>query len=257
MNPVTLDNAGLAFRSLGLKEGDTVELHGSLKSIGLVSGGPNTILDALLKVLSHEGTLIMAAQFSTNSEPAHWENPPVDIEAFETLRATHPPYQGRQSYLRWMGALAQTLQLNDHTVFSDHPNLAVMAIGKQSKWLTLDHPLTPAFGLGSPLEKALQLKSKALLIGVGYDVLTGLHVAEAISQKRPYRLDSATILVSGKPKRIKILDYDYDSEVFTKIGEAYEKTVTVPTILLGNATVKLLDMVSLSEFALTWFKENL
>ncbi len=70
-------------------------------------------------------------------------------------------------------------------------------------------------------------------------------------------MDSATILVSGKPKRIKILDYDYDSEVFTKIGEAYEKTVTVPTIQLGNATVKLLDMASLSEFALTWFKENL
>lgn len=257
MNPVTLVDAGLAFKTLGLKDGDTVELHGSLKSIGLVSGGPNTILDALLKVLSHEGTLIMAAQYSTNSEPAHWDNPPVEIEVFETIRATHPPFKGKETYLNWMGSLAHTLQLKEQTVFSDHPNLAVMAIGKHAKWLTLDHPLTPAFGLGSPFEKALQLKSKALLIGVGYDVLTGLHVAEALSGKRPYRLDSATILTQGKPKRIKILDFDYDSDVFIKIGEAYEKTVTVPTTQLGNATVKLIDMASLSDFALTWFKENL
>ena len=114
------------------------------------------------------------------------------LEAFEVIRASHPIYQGRQSYLRWMGALAQTLQLKDQTVFSDHPNMAVMAWGKQAKWLTIDAPLTPAFGLGSPFEKALQLKSKALLIGVGYDVLTGLHVAEALSGVRPYHLESAT-----------------------------------------------------------------
>lgn len=257
MLPVTLDSAIDVFRTLGLKEGDAVELHGSLKAVGLVSGGPNTIIDALLKVLSHEGTLVMSAQYSTNSEPAHWEHPPVDIEAFEAIRSSHPPFKGRESFLGYMGSLGQTLQLKEQTLFSDHPNLAVMAYGKHAKWLTVDHPLTPAFGLGSPLEKALQLKSKAILIGVGYDVLTGLHVPETLSGKRSYRLDSATVLVNGRSKRIKILDYDVDSEIFTQIGEAYEKTVTVPSIQLGNATVKLLDMTSLSDFALNWFKETL
>jgi len=257
MLPVTLDNAVSTFKALGLKEGDTVELHGSLKAIGLVSGGPNAILDALLKVLSHEGTLIMSAQFSTNTEPAHWEHPPVDIEAFEVIRDTHPPYLGRETYLRWMGALATTLQLKDQTLFSDHPYAAVMALGKHAKWLTIDQPLTPAFGLGSPYEKALQLRSKAMLIGVGYNVLTGLHVAETLSKKRPYYLESSTILKNGRPKRIKILDIDTDSEIFTKIGEAYEKTVTVPSIKMGEATVKLIDMVSLHDFALAYFKEHL
>jgi aminoglycoside 3-N-acetyltransferase len=257
MLPVTFDNVLTAFRTLGLKEGDTIELHGSLKAVGLVSGGPNTIIDALLKVLSREGTLIMAAQYTTNTEPALWEHPPVDIEAFEAIRATHPPYKGRESYLRWMGSLAEVLQLKEQTLFSDHPNLAVMALGKQAKWLTMDQPLTPAFGLGSPFEKALQLKSKALLIGVGYDVLTGLHVAEALSGKRPYHLESATILSSGHPKRIKLLDYDYDSELFTQIGLAYEKTHSIETVLLGNATVKLIDMVSIHDFALAYCKEHL
>ena len=257
MLPVTFESTIAAFRTLGLKEGDTIELHGSLRAIGLVSGGPNTIIDALLKVLSHEGTLLMAAQYSTNSEPALWEHPPVDIEAFETIRATHPPYKGRESYLRWMGSFAQVLQLKDQTLFSDHPSMAAMALGKQAKWLTMDQPLTPAFGLGSPFEKALQLKSKALLIGVGYDVLTGLHVAEALSKKRPYHLESATILTNNQPKRIKFLDYEYESDIFSAIGSEYEKTHTVPSIPLGNAVIKLIDMPSLHEFALAYFKEHL
>lgn len=257
MIPVTLERAEAAFRALTLKEGDTVELHGSLKAIGLVSGGPNTIIDALLKVLSREGTLVMSAQYSTNSEPALWENPPVDIDAFETIRASHPVYKGKESYLNWMGALAQTLQLKDQTVFSDHPNMAVMALGKQAKWLTIDAPLTPAFGLGSPFEKALQLKSKALLIGVNYDVLTGLHVAEALCGKRPYHLESANVLKDGKVKRIKLLDFDYDSEIFNDIGVAYEQSTIVPFIQLGNATCKLIDMVSLHDFALRYLKEHL
>lgn len=257
MLPVTFASTSAAFRTLGLKEGDTIELHGSLKAVGLVSGGPNTIIDALLKVLSHEGTLIMSAQYSTNTEPALWEHPPVDIEAFEAIRATHPPFRGKETVLRWMGSLANALQLKEQTVFSDHPSLAVMALGKQAKWLTMDHPLTPGFGLGSPFEKALQLKSRALLIGVDYDVLTGLHVAEALSGKRPYHLESATLIVNGHPKRVKLLDYDYDSDLFTQIGLEYEKTHQVNSLILGNATVKLIDMTSLHAFALTYCKENL
>ncbi len=257
MEAVTFESATTTFKSLGLKSGDIVELHGSLKAIGLVSGGPNTIIDALIKVLSHEGTLLMSAQYSTNTEPAHWEHPPVAIEAFKLIRATHPPFKGRESYLGWMGSLAQTLQLKEQTLFSDHPNMAVMAIGKQARWLTSDAPLTPAFGLNSPFEKAIQLKAKVLLIGVDYNVLTGMHVAEAYSGFRPFRIDSATILHNGKPKRIKILDYDYDSDAFTQIGLAYEKEHPIQSVQLGSALCKVIDLNSLHIFTLNYFKEHL
>jgi len=257
MLPVTLESASTAFRSLGLNGGEIVELHGSLKAIGLVSGGPNTICDALLQVLSHEGTLIMSAQYSTNSDPAHWEHPPVDIEAFEIIRESHPPYLGKATVLAWMGSLAQALQLKDDTEFSDHPSMAVMAHGKQGKWLTMDAPLTPAFGLDSPYHKAIQLKAKVLLIGVDYDRITGMHVAEALSKKRPYIVESATILQHGHNKRIKFLDYDYDSDVFKVIGAEFEKKHNVPSIMLGNATCKLIDLNTLHDFTLAYFKEHL
>jgi len=257
MFPVTLESASSFFRSIGLKEGDIVELHGSLKAIGLVSGGPNTIIDALLKVLSYEGTLLMAAQYSTNSEPAHWQHPPVEIESFKLIRESHPSFKGKESYLNWMGSLAQTLQLKDQTMFSDHPNCAVMALGKQAKWLTMSSPISPAFGIDSPLEKAIQMKSKALLIGVDYSTLTGMHVAETLSNMRPYTLESATIKVNGKDKRVKILDVDTDSEIFNQIGAEYELTHEVKTLNLGNATVKLIEMSSLHEFTISYFKEHL
>ncbi len=257
METVTFESASTTFLNCGLKSGDIVEFHGSLKAIGLVSGGPNTILDALLKVLTHEGTLLMAAQYSDNTDPAHWENPPVAIETFKVIRATHPPYKGRESYLGGMGAFAQTLQLKDDTLFSQHPNMAIMASGKQARWLSSDAPLTPAFGLNSPFEKAIQLKAKVLLIGVGYDVLTGMHVAEAMSGYRPYRIDSATIEENGKPKRIKILDYEYDSDIFTQIGLAYEKEHSIQSVQMGSAVCKVIDLSSLHAFTLNYFKEHL
>jgi aminoglycoside N3'-acetyltransferase len=84
-----------------------------------------------------------------------------------------------------------------------------------------------------------------------------MHVAETLSNKRPYHLESATLKVNGKDKRVKFLEYDTDSEIFSLIGAEYEKTHEVKTLSLGNATCKLIDMSSLHEFTLKYFKEHL
>ena len=48
------------FRSLGLKEGVTVEVHSSLSSFGNVQGGAVTIVDALMSVVGKTGSLLMS-----------------------------------------------------------------------------------------------------------------------------------------------------------------------------------------------------
>ena len=50
--------AGL--RSLGLKEGVTVEVHCSLSSLGDVEGGAVTVVDALMSVVGKTGSLLMS-----------------------------------------------------------------------------------------------------------------------------------------------------------------------------------------------------
>ena len=48
-------------RSLGAAEGRTVMPHVSVKNIGWVVGGPDVVIEAILDVLTPQGTLMMLA----------------------------------------------------------------------------------------------------------------------------------------------------------------------------------------------------
>ena len=58
---MTSDDIKAGLRQLGLKGGDAVEVHGSLRSFGTVAGGAATVVDALMDVVGVEGALIMSA----------------------------------------------------------------------------------------------------------------------------------------------------------------------------------------------------
>lgn len=49
-------------REIGLKEGDIVIVHTSLKSMGYVCGGAQTVIEALIEVVTSEGTIVMPTQ---------------------------------------------------------------------------------------------------------------------------------------------------------------------------------------------------
>ena len=48
------------FKDLGIKAGMTLLVHSSLRRVGKVDGGADTIIDALLEVLGENGTLLMS-----------------------------------------------------------------------------------------------------------------------------------------------------------------------------------------------------
>ncbi len=52
-------------------------------------------------------------------------------------------------------------------------------MGKNASYLTKDHNLSNIFGDGSPIGKLYELGGKVLLIGVGYDKNTSIHLADA------------------------------------------------------------------------------
>ena len=57
MIPLTRDDTAAALRELGLRSGDIVFLHSSLRSMGTVDGGSDAVVDAFLEVLGSKGTL--------------------------------------------------------------------------------------------------------------------------------------------------------------------------------------------------------
>ena len=61
-------------KALGLRRGDSVVVHSSYKSVGPVTGGPRSIIDALAEVLLPDGALL----FPNLNIPHEFtaENPP-------------------------------------------------------------------------------------------------------------------------------------------------------------------------------------
>jgi aminoglycoside 3-N-acetyltransferase len=75
--PNTISTLRNDLRSLGIKEGMTLLVHSSLRSIGWVCGGVVSVILALEKVLTENGTLVMPTHSSDLPDPRNWRNPPV------------------------------------------------------------------------------------------------------------------------------------------------------------------------------------
>jgi len=73
---------------LGVTAGQVVMLHTSVKAVGPVLGGPNTIIQSLLDVLTPDGTLMMYVGWQDIPD---WLDEMTPEEAAH-YRAHHPPF---------------------------------------------------------------------------------------------------------------------------------------------------------------------
>jgi aminoglycoside 3-N-acetyltransferase len=83
------------FTDLGLQAGDTVLVHSSYKSFGGVEGGPQDVIEALLEVLTPEGTLIMPAfNFDFNKgKPWDVRTTPSQMGIITEIARTDPRFK--------------------------------------------------------------------------------------------------------------------------------------------------------------------
>lgn len=56
-------------REVGLEKGDTVMVHTSLKRMGYVCVGAQTVIEALMDVVGESGTIMMPTQSWKNLDP--------------------------------------------------------------------------------------------------------------------------------------------------------------------------------------------
>ncbi|MEU6124398.1 AAC(3) family N-acetyltransferase, partial [Streptomyces sp. NPDC047123] len=88
----TRDSLAKELHALGVRPGETLLAHTSMRALGWVSGGAVAVVQALLDALGPDGTLVVPAQSGENSDPAQWRNPPVPEEWWPRLRASLPAY---------------------------------------------------------------------------------------------------------------------------------------------------------------------
>ncbi len=149
-------------RGLGLNAGDCVIVHSSMSSLGWVSGGPVTVLDALMDVLTDDGTLVMPTQTSHYADPAEWRHPPVPAEWVEEVRATMPPFDPARTPTRRMGAIPELFRTWPDVLRSDHHAASFAAWGRHAEHVTRRHGVQ-RIGEESPAAALYDLDSHGLV----------------------------------------------------------------------------------------------
>lgn len=156
---------------LGVKKGDIIFVHSSLKSIGFVKGGPETVIDALLEVLGAQGTLVLPCLSLRGSM----------IETLESGRVFDP-----RSTPSSVGAIPEHFRKREGVLRSIHPTHSVCAYGKKAEWLTHGHDTCGStFGRGSPYYKLVELGAKILGLGIDLGPVTFYHVIEDMDSEYP------------------------------------------------------------------------
>jgi aminoglycoside 3-N-acetyltransferase len=150
--------AGL--HGLGLRSGDRVVVHSSLRSLGHVTGGAETVVDALLDTIGSSGLL-----------------------AVPTFSYDNVTFTGREPGRT--GAVSEAVRRRPGAVRSRHPTYSVAALGSGAGDLLRGHELHAGTDVDTPLDRLASSGGSILLLGVGHTSNTTVHVAEFRAQA-PY-----------------------------------------------------------------------
>jgi aminoglycoside 3-N-acetyltransferase len=257
--PHTVASLRADLRALGLAAGSTVLMHSSRSSLGFVVGGPQAIVQAVLDVLGTEGTLVVPTHTSENTDPAGWQNPPVPEAWWSAIRDESPGFDPSITPAsRWMGILADTARTWPGAVRSDHPQVSFAAIGARATEVTAGHRLNDALGDSSPLGVMYRLDGQVLLLGVGHDANTSLHLAEWRQQEPPLHVTgSAVRQPDGSGRWVTWTDVAEDEGDFERIGADFEAATHAARVgQVGNATARLMPQRALVDFATRWMADN-
>jgi aminoglycoside 3-N-acetyltransferase len=254
---ITKDILVKDLKKLGVSQGMTVLVHSSLSSIGWVNGGPVTVVQALMEVVTSSGTIVMPTHSGDYSDPAKWMRPPVPNEWWETIRNTMPAFDPKATPSRGMGRIAECFRTFDHVLRSRHPAVSFATWGKHARTITDNHSLDYGLGEQSPLARIYDLDGFVLLLGVGYDRNTSFHLAEYRVPNRTLTTEGASVFEDGKTIWKTYQDIELDSDRFHEIGLGFEKEYEVHTGYVGMAHSRLFRQRECVDFAHRWMLKQI
>lgn len=177
-----------AVRSAGLS-GKPLCVHSSFHSFGPVDGGPDAVIDALMA----EGCTVMAPTYSA----IYAALPPADPGArparngWDYAAGVVPEPHGTRVFTpdsnlgnKGMDVIAATLLQRAGRVRGNHPLNSFTALGPLAEALVGGQAPLDVY---APLRALARLDGQVLLMGVGLDKLTLLHLAEEMAGRNLFR----------------------------------------------------------------------
>lgn len=212
----------------------TLLVHSSMKSIGEVEGGADTVLDALSEYMK-EGLLVL---------PTH---------TWSYINADNPKFYVKDSKV-CVGILPELFRQREGVLRSYHPTHSVAALGKDAAAFVKDNELwdTPC-ARKSPWGKLLDRKAQIMLLGVDLRRNTFIHGVEEWVGIPGRMTDAreALVVVTPEGKEVKVPSRrhhgDHWSEYFWKVDEFLEEQKVMRKGRFGEATVRICEAAPMTE----------
>lgn len=239
-------------RAAGIKEGDTLLVHSSLSKIGYVDGGPQTIVDTLLKAVGQKGHVLMP-----NSPNAGYQLEYIrELDVFDVANAKSA-----------LGAITENFRKHPGAIRSVSPTEPVSCIGPDAVWFTEGHlgKITP-YTSDSPFFRVAESGGKILYIGVTLaNAGTSLHVLEDALVDFPYPVYHSEIfdvkvrLSDGSEHVVQTKVHNPEQSAKRKCDDLiplFEREGALEKIQFGNASTLLLDARLMLEVMLEHYYEG-
>ena len=232
-------------KEIGVREGDFLVVHSSLKSMGEVEGGAECVIKALCDVIGKDGTLML---------PTFTYIPSYD-ELFYSNKDTPS----------CVGIITETFRKQEGVIRSNHPTHSVAIKGPLTSVLLKDEELgdTP-MGEYSPYGKLHKYNAKILLLGCHFGRNSFMHAVEEMGNAVYALRGHAEYTVinekgESSKRRIKRHNFVRDGGV---IAQRYERALDVlsegefKTGTIHGATSVLMSATALREKALKKMEEK-
>lgn len=243
-------------RKLGVRVGQSVLLHASLRSLGWVEGGAAAVVGALRDIVGPAGTLVapaMTAQNSTTSPAYRERTQGMKARERRRYRGAMPAFDPATTPGFRTGIIAEYIRTSAGAVRSTHPQSSFAAVGASAERFMRHHADDCHLGESSPLSRLYEAGALILMLGVGFDSCSAFHLAEyRYTEKPPRRRYACVVKRDGRCQWWQYEDVVLDASDFIHIGKALEAAYPVAKGTVGSADATMIPLREAVDFAATW-----
>jgi aminoglycoside 3-N-acetyltransferase len=203
---------------LGIKPNGVLLVHCAFSKVKPVENGAIDLISALQNAIGEDGTLVMPSMTNDDDHP----------------------FDPKNTDCIGMGIVAHIFWQMPNTLRSDNPH-AFSARGPKADQITAPHPIDIPHGLDSPVGRIYELDGQVLLLGVGQDSNTTIHLAEHLAGVRYRHEKYVTILDNGQYKKINYLEIDHCCQKFNLVDQWLEEEGLLLQGAIGNAKARLMN----------------
>ncbi len=240
-----VDTIVAGLRDLNILAGDRLLIHSSLRSFGHVEGGAATVIEALLRTVGEEGTVLAPTLTGKQADGPK-----------------HPPRFNVRTTPGWTGRISEALRQWPGAVRSMGPTHSVAGLGPDARRLLERHEdcRTPC-GNDSPFVNLARMEGKVVFFGVTLDANTTFHAAEELGGA-PYHLQpgpTCCVIVNEREQELTrdcLLHYWGAQRRFRDLEELFFAKGVLRRGLIGTAKTLVVESGPMLELTLDLLRKD-